>query len=173
MRRKAIRFLLTLVLVCTGATVVSAGDNLTPRPFMGSMSGEAVADYDSGACLDLTGAPHETISHMAGTLTHLGWAEYHSSHCLNPLTFGLEYGEATLVAANGDEIWLSYSADLISPFTPPPVVLVYAVDNVVVGGTGRFENASGEFLSLVFITVEDLAALSVPVGQEFTGNITF
>ena len=140
---------------------------------MGSMSGEAISDYDSGACLGLTGAPWETISHMAGTLTHLGWAEYHSSHCMNPLTFGLEYGEARLVAANGDEIWLTYTAELISDFTPPPVVFVYAVDNVVIGGTGRFENASGQFLSLVFVTIEDFSALSVPVDQEFTGNITF
>ena len=173
MKRKAVPFLLTLLLACLSATVVIAGDNPNPRPLMGSMSGEAIADYASGACLELTGAPHETISHMAGPLTHLGWAEYHSSHCLNLLTFGLENGEATLVAANGNEIWLTYSAELISPFTPPPVVLVYAVENVVVGGTGRFKNASGEFLSLVFITVEDPAALSVPVGQEFTGNIIF
>ena len=173
MKRKVVRFLLPLLFVCAGATVVSAGDNPVPRPFMGSMSGEAIADYASGACLGETGAPWETITHMAGTLTHLGWAEYHSSHCFDPMTFGLENGEATLVAANGDEIWLTYSAELISPFTPPPVVLVYAVDNVVVGGTGRFENASGEFLSLVFVTIEDLAAPSTPVGQQFTGNITY
>jgi hypothetical protein len=140
---------------------------------MGMMSGEAIADYDSGACVSVTGAPWQTISSMTGNLTLFGRTEYYSTHCADPFTLALVDGEATLVTANGDEVWLTYTADLITPFTPPPVVLVYSVHNVVVGGTGRFENASGEFVSLVFVTIEDLAAPSTPLGQEIFGSITF
>jgi hypothetical protein len=53
------------------------------------------------------------------------------------------------------------------------VVLVYEVHNVVVGGTGRFEGASGEIMILVFVTIEDLSVLSAPVDMEFAGNIIY
>jgi len=173
MRSKAVRFLLTLLLACFSATVVSAGDNPYPRPFFGSMTGEGTFDFTSGACLDVTGAPWQSISSLVGNLTHLGLSEYHSTHCSTLDGFHLVGGEATLVAANGDEIWLTYSGELISPFLPPPVVLVYEVHNVVVGGTGRFEGASGEIMILVFVTIEDLSVLSAPVDMEFAGNIIY
>lgn len=172
MKRKSVRFLLFLLLACFSVTVVSAGNNPGPRPLMGSMSGEAIFDFESVACLPVNGAPYQTISHMAGYVTHLGWADYYSTHCTNLSTLALEGGEATLVAANGDKIWLEYSANVIPPVVVPGTV-VYEVTNVVVGGTGRFENASGEFLSLVFVTIEDPYALTAPLGQEFTGSISY
>lgn len=173
MKRKSVQYLLIVLLACFTAAVVANGGNPHPRPLMGSMSGEATYDWESGACLPVTGAPWRTINYMVGHVTHLGWTEYYSHHCADPVTFALEAGEATMVAANGDEIWFTYTAELITPFTPPPVTVVYAVENVVVGGTGRFENASGEFLSLVAVTIEDLADPSTPLTQEIAGSMTY
>jgi len=175
MKRNIARFLLTLLLVCFTATVVGKGYNPHARPFMGSMSGEATFDFTTGACLDVTGAPWQSIGSMAGNLTHLGQAEWYVSHCSTPDGMRLVNGEGTLVAANGDEIWMTYTAELIShdEFPPLPAVLVYAQVNIVTGGSGRFEGASGEFLSLIFVTIEDLTVLTTPVDVQFAGNIIY
>lgn len=170
MKCNAIRFLLTLLLVCFSAVVIGKDYNPHPRPFMGTMSGDALFDFESDACLSVTGAPWQTISSMEGELTHMGRSQYHSMHCSTLDGASLVNGNATLVAANGDEIWLTYTASLISPFPAP--VLMYEVNNVVVGGTGRFENASGEILSVVFVTL-DMTALSAPIDMDFAGSITY
>jgi hypothetical protein len=173
MKRKFL-FVLTLVLAATFSMAVAvAGDNAKGRPFKGSMSGEATFDFASGACLDVTGAPWQTIGYMAGKLSHLGKSEWFVSHCSTLDGSQLVNGEGVLVAANGDEIWLTYTADLISPFTPPPVVLLYDQTNIVVGGTGRFEGASGEFKSLIAVTIESLTAPTTPAEAEFAGSITY
>ena len=52
-------------------------------------------------------------------------------------------------------------------------MLVYETEYIVDGGTGRFEGASGEILALVFVTIEDLTALSTPLDMEFAGYIIY
>jgi len=175
MKRKSVQFLLTLLLVIISATVVGNGDNPQTRPFMGSMNGEAIFDFDfdSSPCLSVTGAPWQTVSSMEGKLTHLGRSEYYSTHCSTLDGTQLVNGEATLVAANGDEVWLSYTANLLGTFPAP--VLVYVVDNVVVGGTGRFEGASGKFLIIAIVTLGEVPDPTAPAPLEmnFAGNITY
>ena len=182
MKRKAVRFLLTLLAVCFAATVVADGYNPNPRPIMGFMSGEAEFAFDpySSPCLALTGVPWQTVSSMSGEVSHLGLTEYMSTHCSTPDGSSLVYGEATLAAANGDEIWLTYTAGLVnvipvSPPAPMPVILVYSMENIVVGGTGRFDDASGEILALVFVTIEEFIIPSppAPLDMEFAGYITY
>ena len=137
------------------------------------MSGEAVFDFSSDACLPVTNAPWQTVSNLSGNLTHMGRSEYFSTHCSTLDGTSLVNGVATLVAANGDEIWLTYTAELISPLLPPPVVLVYLVENVVVGGTGRFEDASGEIASLAYVTIEAFTDPSSPLDFDFAGTIIY
>ena len=165
-------FLLVLLVACFSVTAVGNGDNPKPRPFKGSMSGEATFDFVSGACLDVTGAPWQTLSYLTGDLSHLGESEWFTSHCATLDGQQLVNGEATLVAANGDEIWMTYTAELISPFILPGVLL-YAQENIVVGGNGRFEGASGEFLTLVAVTIDDLTAPTTPVSGDFAGTISY
>jgi len=173
MKRNIVGFLLALLLVGFTATAAGDGYNPHPRPFMGSMNGEATADYVSGACLDVTGAWWQTLTHVTGNMTHVGQSEFYMSHCSTVDGTQLVNGMGNLVAANGDEIWVTYTADLISPFTPPPVVLIYEVHFVVVGGTGRFEGASGTFLGVVAVTIESLTALIIPTDFNFAGSITY
>jgi hypothetical protein len=171
MKRKFLLIFTTVMLICFGAAV--AGDNAKPRPFKGSMNGEATFDWVSGDCLGVTGAPYKTYAHLEGKLSHLGKSEWFVSHCTTLDGAHFVNGEAVLVAANGDEIWLTYTGDLISPFPPPPAVYLYSQRNVVVGGTGRFEGASGEFNSLVAVTVETMTDPTVPVEAEFLGAIAY
>ena len=173
MKRNIVGFLLALLLVGFTAATVADGYNPHPRPFMGSMSGEATFDWISGACLDVTGAPWQSFTDVTGNMTHFGLSEFHMSHCSSLDGMHLANGLGTLVAANGDELWVTYTADLISPFPPPPVVLVYQVHFVVVGGTGRLEGASGTFLGLVSVTIESLTAEIVPADFNFAGSITY
>lgn len=172
MKRNVISYLLILLVACFSVTAAGNGDNPQPRPFTGSMSGEGTFDFTSGACLGITGAPWQSIGYMAGDLAHLGNSEWFVSHCSTLDGQQLVNGEGTLVAANGDELWMTYTADLISPFIVPGI-LVYAQHNVVVGGTGRFEGASGEFQTLIAVTLEDLTVLTAPVSGDFGGTITY
>lgn len=48
----------------------------------------------------------------------------------------------TLVAANGDQVWIEYSGSAPSP-GPDKKVIVVDLDFTIVGGTGRFTDASG------------------------------
>jgi hypothetical protein len=172
MKRNVTSFLLVLLVACFSVTAVGNGDNPKPRPFKGSMSGEATFDFVSGACSDVTGAPWQTLSYLTGDLSHLGESEWFTSHCSTLDGQQLVNGEATLVAANGDEIWMTYTADLIPPLIIPGTVM-YIQDNVVVGGTGRFEGASGKFLTLVAVTIDDPTALTTPVSGDFAGTISY
>lgn len=182
MKRKAASILLILLVACFSATAIAEGYNSHPRPFMGFMSGVAEFPFDptESPCLNLTGVPWQTESIMFGDVSHLGRTTYYSTHCANLETNGLDYGEARLVAANGDEVWLTYSADLVDaiPVSPPdlmPVTLVYAVHNVVTGGTGRFEDATGEFLALIFVRIDEFVIPSppAPIRMEFAGTILY
>jgi len=173
MKRNIVGFLLVLLLVSFTSAAAGDGYNSHPRTLVGNMSGEAIGDWVSGACLDVTGAPWQTLTHVSGSMMHVGLSEFYMSHCSTLDGMQLVNGAGTLVAANGDEIWVTYTADLISPFTPPPVVLVYQTHFVVVGGTGRFEDASGTFLGLISVTVESLTAPILPIDANIAGNITY
>ncbi|HKZ21333.1 MAG TPA: hypothetical protein VJQ57_14635 [Acidimicrobiia bacterium] len=76
-----------------------------------------------------------------GTATHLGRYSYHASECFNPVA-GTFVGEPTFIAANGDELWGTYSGSVGG--TSDPAVITYSESLIVSGGTGRFVGATGE-----------------------------
>jgi len=80
--------------------------------------------------LDLT--DFTWTAQVSGEATHLGQFTGYGSGAFNPVT-GLILGEMTLIAANGDELWL----ELEAWGTEGPAHIT------IVGGTGRFEYASG------------------------------
>ena len=127
---------------------VSALSNDTPMP-LGKrtpmkmrVTGIGTPPNFSGRC-----APAPTVE-MTGTGngTQLGRFLDVQSHCVSGPnvdgSFDFYNGESTITAANGDELRSTYSGKLWPTTTPP----IYRIDGhaILVGGTGRFANATGE-----------------------------
>jgi len=132
----SVRLALSVVAVLGLATPTIAGDRV---PFKGSFAGERT---------ERTVLSPTTVLdrwYMEGTATQLGkfevvvWAEVDFSSV--PVT---GVGTATLVAANGDEVYADVSG--YSEFVEPGVVRI--IENAVItGGTGRFAGATGSYTS--------------------------
>ena len=94
--------------------------------------------------------PGRFIAEGTGTATHLGSINVHRTFTLTPSADGSGLvdvkGEATLVAANGDELKTGLEGTL-NPETNH-AILTYGWE----GGTGRFKNATGTAIWLVDIT---------------------
>ena len=76
-----------------------------------------------------------------GNLTQLGKYTYHADECFNEIDLVFS-GSFTMTAANGDTLFGTYAG------TVPPIdfpLAVYRQRAEIVGGTGRFAGASGEF----------------------------
>jgi hypothetical protein len=85
-----------------------------------------------------------------GTVTHLGHSTLFEEWCFNGNGNDLGTRTLTITAANGDELWGNHTfIQWNSDFTAFEEVLVFD------GGTGRFENASGEFNESVEVTYDD------------------
>jgi len=132
-----------LIALAVFASAALSADGGTDRPFTGTLAGSATFPEDS-TC-PFTG--WRTWSEGSGTASHLGLVSMSSNHCVVPidgLPIGMQ-GEMTLVAANGDEVHMTYTGTC-GPFPFPPVgeTITCNSENVIVGGTGRFANATGE-----------------------------
>ncbi len=100
------------------------------------------------------------------TATHLGETTLLQNGCIeiSQLAAGgpfLAVGEATLTAANGDEVTYLYDG-FVHQFT-----LLADVDVVITGGTGRFAGAQGEFSAS-----STGSSLEFPVVYPFSGTIS-
>lgn len=82
-----------------------------------------------------------------GQASHLGRYTVVRQHCFNLATFAIEEGRFVQTAANGDELWGTYtgSTQAVLEFAPDgsPLVIVIASPTQITGGTGRFYHATG------------------------------
>ncbi len=157
-----------MVLVLVATSTVSLAKNPKLRPFKGTFAGEATFPMN-GACLDLTGAPWQTLSETEGRMSHLGRTHLSTSHCSTFDGMAAVNGVATFTAANGDEVWATYTATTIAP----PPLIVQQSNFVIVGGTGRFEGASGQLIGMVYVTYEGEDDPSWPIEFVFAGTIAY
>lgn len=142
---------LGLVVVAFSATASAAGK---ARPFKG---------YAVGQCTFTFGTPEDpndspwgpygmwTNTDVAGDVSHLGASVMTGRHP-TPGETDIADGKMKLVAANGDEVWMTYTG-YAPPVDPATGLVVVEVDYTISGGTGRFAGASG--------------------GGEMTGYVTF
>ena len=143
---KCIRILMVLALAISSTSVIGKGSNPHPRPFWGNFEGVATFAIN-GAC-DYIGTPFQTVTESGGQMTHMGRATLSTSHCAtNEGAYAVD-GLAYFTAANGDQVIAAYTAATV---VPPPPLIVQSIDLVIVGGTGRFENASGSLQGMVYI----------------------
>jgi len=144
-------------------TVTMAGSAV---PFKASIAiTELIHTVGTGACY-LTGDISGT-----GEATHLGHVTLVSHDCINPINeIGTEFSfsstQLVLTAANGDQIFATYSGT----FTIQGPVGAIAGGYQIVGGTGRFSHATG---AGTVQGLEDLTA-SPPKGQiQLSGTISY
>ncbi|KAA9034458.1 hypothetical protein FW778_22525 [Ginsengibacter hankyongi] len=79
--------------------------------------------------------------------------------------FPLLVGTATITTANGDQIFSTHSGSVVGP--DDNGVLLITNYNTITGGTGRFANASGNFVA------HAIANINYPTGTvTFDGSIT-
>ena len=142
---------LIVVLVVLGmATAAIAGPNgplVIPRTAAMLTGTRAIVD-DPGRCD--TGWLALDIYLDEGPIAHLGMTEGTAEQCVNPATGEITLGEATYFAANGDELYATYTGQVQAS----GVILVEQTFN---GGTGRFEHATGsadEVVSVDGMTVQ-------------------
>jgi hypothetical protein len=83
-----------------------------------------------------------------GTFTHVGQFEIQQHGCINLGTGVISAGEATMTAANGDELYLTYEGRVLPGIEPQTMELFYVRN----GGTGRFTHGEGEMSVIVTYT---------------------
>ncbi len=135
---------LLLVVFPTAATASRA------MPIRGTVMGEhGPPDFTDQSCLDagylwrFSSAGSDGV----GGAWHLGdVAEYHLTQCTRPGPDGFEsVGTITLIAADGDELWLEHTmlSQLVGAWDPDPDGFRFQGAWKAYGGTGRFSSAAG------------------------------
>ena len=136
MRTSRFAFVAATVLTILISSVAAAGD---ARPMSGKFTA-AVASVPQRC-----GADALTIGFdISGTATHLGRLTGSGSNCTEP-TLAIEAvavwdGEATLTASDGSTITTISAGNQGAPVEG---IAPFAITHTVIGGTGRFADASG------------------------------
>lgn len=113
--------------------VVAMAMHTLPVKEVSSGTSEIIGWCDPAAGIVLVSAPG------SGTATHIGQFRIEHTVCLNLATGEMTDGEATVTAANGDELDMTFHGPPVPALTPPTWQLSF----VVTGGTGRFVQAEG------------------------------
>jgi len=100
-----------------------------PLPFKGNAEGTITGVSAGAEGVTLTGSAE-------GQATHLGQYTREEQLLLNPVT-GTFTGTMIFTAANGDQLWCTIAGNFISA---TDAIGIYTFS----GGTGRFEQATGE-----------------------------
>jgi hypothetical protein len=115
---------LALALLAFGlSSHLHAGPGGTNRPFKGHAEGEVTGVSPEG----------ELIVESTGTATHLGKFTRTESVFVDGFDIS---GTIVFTAANGDQLWAGFAGEFTSPTTAEGTY-------TSVGGTGRFEDATG------------------------------
>lgn len=157
--RKTVLLLVVLSTAFLGLMVPAqacGGDCSRVRPFIGVAVGDAYfvpADdvpCPIDTCPDCSVEPFfglRTDTYARGRAVPMGRVEVVFAHCTPP---GPNFaGRAVLTAASGDEVFISYEGVLPEGELPPVVKgdIVFEI----VGGTGRFDGASGGGTMTVYL----------------------
>lgn len=108
---------------------VVAAEPATPTPLKGTADGTIAVISAGPEGVSISGS-------AAGHATHLGLFTREELLLLNPVA-GSFTGEMVFTAANGDQLWCTFAGNFISETDATGVY-------TITGGTGRFEQASGE-----------------------------
>jgi len=152
-------------------SVIAGNTNPHQRPFWGSFEGEATFPL-TGVCSDLTGVPFETLSQSKGHMTHMGRTALFTNHCATPDGGAALNSHAVFTATNGDEVWAEYLAITVKgpPVTP---IIGQEITMTIIGGTGRFNGATGNLGGMVYIEFLGFEVPNWPLEFVLTGWIVY
>lgn len=157
--RRTLVIVAVLALLLVGLIPGAAADPAA-RPFRATLNGEITFVWGTAEC-----APGpQTQWEAAGGASHLGRTHASGAHCSS---YGEYTGEATLVAANGDEVHIQY-VGMGAPFEPGQVLELPPCDFEIVGGTGRFAGAEGHGT----LAIRALVPLD-PMAEPWQATFTF
>jgi len=156
---------------------VSVKKSAKPHEVTVPFNAEFMGNYmpTSGVDLDMCGAyPMIRIfNEGGGTATHLGKFTHYFDFCVNDQTgeYPFDHIEAFFVAANGDTLFVKVYGRVINgrlPHHPEDVNSYFTDPWEILGGTGRFEGASGGGMT------DDYNRDSYPANSfhHWTGTIT-
>lgn len=137
------------------------------RPFWGHLSGSARFPKTED-CLGISGQPFKNVCTAEGEITPLGRTTCRSTHCVTEDGRALN-GLMTLTDGGGDEVYLTYTAATVEP----QPLIVQQCDLIIDGGTGRYSEASGQVLGMVYVTFIGYDEPEWPIEMAFVGTITF
>ena len=155
-RRNPLLAFVVLATLCLSAPL-RAGDQV---PFKGTFNPIVL----SATPLDATHVQFD--ADVIVRATQLGNARGPASFILD-LTSFTYVGEATWAAANGDEVWITFAGQFVPTATPGLFDNVETIE--VVGGTGRFEGATGTTIAGGQF---DAITQSAPAPVPFQGTIS-
>ena len=136
MKRVIILLVALMLALATAAPVAAKADH--ERPFKGTVQGHGMVASDANC----PGLDLRSVFTTTGHATHMGKLELDYYNCTpeGPDVIGTEM---TFVAANGDEVFAEFEAHDVPPVGPSSSLLEITYDFEIVGGTGRFDGATG------------------------------
>ena len=144
-------------LTTTSSLAAHSSDKMVTVPFKAEYTGTYKvfpAEFDTEKCPGLG----EVTVDGVGQATHLGNSKVHFNFCVDISDLSYFDTYAYLEAANGDMIYIDVSGNVIPGRTedhPDYVVSYWRDPFTILGGTGRFEGASGGGYSDDYNSSED------------------
>lgn len=129
------RFVITFLSV----VLLGGAAGAVERPFQGRIDGQFVASPTPNPTIYVGGA------NAVGNATHVGSFSKVTSDVTDIAT-GEVVGSFTMTTANGDHVTGIYSGLIV--FGLSPGSFSWVLEATITGGTGRFSNATGEFVFL-------------------------
>lgn len=171
-------WLFAVVSLSVFAVIPPAAAGPVARPFTGKATADVFVGPEADGSCDYTLIGWRTDMLGVGTGAHLGAMTFAMTHCTPADSEDgvgiVSGGEMTIVAANGARLDAGYEGTT-DPwvFTDEGILIGATLDITITGGTGRFEEATGEMTMTGTLFVEDLAVQPYPAAMTWTGSLTY
>ena len=166
MLKKKLAVVLAVILLVTAVTVITTTDAFAggpqARPFSATMEGSILPDG--------TGVFDMVATHL-GNSSGAGGISLDGPDASGCFSLGAAGGGFIWTAANGDQVFTTIDNEdfscFITGFVWPVLTIELSMTEEIIGGTGRFEDATGK------VTVEILQTVDLAAGTNtFTGTKT-
>lgn len=168
MRKQLTAAVLAAAFVGVGSPTAVAAD----RPTVPLKGWSAPAPDSYGAPVDCPeGTSWRYSQQGTAWFSHLGRVSITMTHCTFALEGRFDHGSTVLTAANGDELWMTYSGTFQLDSAQNPTRSDVVLDWTITGGTGRFDEATGSGTGTALSNITGPASGST--AGRWSGHITY